>query len=227
MARGIIYCMTTVVPGLIKIGKTGIDKFKDRMYSLERNGYVNVTGLKKRFAIEVDDYDEKETLLKELFDKSNLPNTELFALDIDLVVQLLSSFEGTQIYPESISKEEVFSTATDELQEKTCGGNKYLVPNGLYYISEKIKGSETIKATMRVENGKFIVLKGSQCIQCNKDWMPETTRNAKIENGVLLEDVECKSPSTAGWIVLGNANNGWITWKTEDGKNIDIFRRNK
>lgn len=23
MARGIIYCMTTIVPGLVKIGKTG------------------------------------------------------------------------------------------------------------------------------------------------------------------------------------------------------------
>ena len=60
MARGIIYCMTTIVPGLVKIGKTSIDNYEKRMYSLERNGYVNVVGLKRRFAIEVDDYDEKE-----------------------------------------------------------------------------------------------------------------------------------------------------------------------
>lgn len=38
MARGIIYVMATVVPGLIKIGKTGLDNFDKRMYSLERNG---------------------------------------------------------------------------------------------------------------------------------------------------------------------------------------------
>jgi len=227
MARGIIYCMTTIVPGLVKIGKTGKDNFEQRMYNLEHNGYVQVVGLKRRFAIEVDDYDEKETLIHELFSKSNVPNTELFAVDIELVVQLLSSLEGIQVFPKSITKEESFNTATDEIQKNTYGTNKYLIPNGLYYISEKVKGIGTIKATMRVENGKFVVLKGSQCLSCNKDWMPETRRTAKIENGVLIEDVECKSPSTAGWVVLGNANNGWITWKTEEGKNIDIFRNNK
>ena len=41
MAKGIIYIMTTVVPGLIKIGKTGSDNFEKRMYQLERNGYFN------------------------------------------------------------------------------------------------------------------------------------------------------------------------------------------
>ena len=29
MPRGIIYVMTTAVPGLVKIGKTGTDNFKD------------------------------------------------------------------------------------------------------------------------------------------------------------------------------------------------------
>ena len=227
MAKGIIYCMTTIVPGLVKIGKTGKDNFENRMYNLERNGYVNVVGLKRRFAIEVDDYDEKEILIQELFSKSNVPNTELFAVDVDLVVQLLSSFEGTQVFPKTMSKDEVFSTVTDEIQEKTNIANKLLIPNGLYYFSEKIKGYGLIKATMKVIDGKFIVLKGSQCLPCNKDWMPEVRKIAKIENGILLEDIECKSPSTAGWVVLGSANNGWITWKTEDGQNINIFRKSK
>lgn len=150
-----------------------------------------------------------------------MSNTELFAVDIELVVQLLSSLEGRQIFPKSISKEEVFNTATDEIQKDLDKANKMLIPDGIYYISEK-----NIKATMRAEKGKFIVIKGSQCLPCNKDWMPENRRNAKIENGILMEDVECKSPSTAGWIVLENANNGWLTWKTENGKLIDIFRKN-
>lgn len=54
MAKGVIYVMTTVVPGLVKIGKTGTDNFEKRMYQLERNGYFNVVGLKREFAIEVD-----------------------------------------------------------------------------------------------------------------------------------------------------------------------------
>lgn len=221
MAKGIIYCMTTIVPGLVKIGKTGSENFEQRMYNLERNGYVNVVGLKRRFAIEVEDYDEKETLIHEIFSKSNVPNTELFAVDIELVVQLLSSLEGKQVFPKSISKEEVFNTATDEIQKDTNKANKMLIPNGIYYISDK-----RIRATMRVEEGKFIVVKGSQCLTCDKDWMPEARRNAKIENGILLEDVECNSPSTAGWVVLGTANNGWLTWKTKEGKDINKYRKN-
>ena len=79
MSKGIIYVMTTVVPGLIKIGKTGLDNFESRMYSLERNGYSNVVGLRRKFAIEVEDYDEKETLLSDIFSKIGVSNTEFFA----------------------------------------------------------------------------------------------------------------------------------------------------
>lgn len=55
MTRGVIYVMKTAVPGLIKIGKTGLDNYETRMYYLERNGYFNVTALKRKFAIEVED----------------------------------------------------------------------------------------------------------------------------------------------------------------------------
>ena len=63
MPRGIIYVMSTVVDGIIKIGKTDLNNFKSRMYNLERHGYANVVGLKRKFAIEVEEYDEKEKLL--------------------------------------------------------------------------------------------------------------------------------------------------------------------
>lgn len=219
MARGIIYCMTTILPGLVKIGKTGIRNFERRMYDLEHNGYSNITGLKRRFAIEVDDYDEKEVLIGELLKKSNVAKTELFAVDVELVVQLLSSLEGVQVFPKSITKEEVFITAVDETQTDDYIQNKCLIPNDLYYITEKVKGKILVKATMKVEDGKFIVQKGSVCLNCEKDWMPEVLKIAKIENGILMEDIECGSPSTAGWVVLGYANNGWRTWKTKERTN--------
>jgi hypothetical protein len=53
MAKGIIYVMATVVPGLIKIGKTRKSQFVSRMKYLEKNGYSNITGLKREFAIEI------------------------------------------------------------------------------------------------------------------------------------------------------------------------------
>lgn len=54
--------------------------------------------------------------------------------------------------------------------------------------------------------------------------MPEARRNAVIENGILQKDVPCNSPSTAGWVVLGRANNGWSVWKNSEGKPIDVYR---
>lgn len=222
MAKGIIYCMTTIVPGLVKIGKTGIDSFENRMYSLERNGYANIVGLKRRFAIAVEDYDEKESLLHNIFAKSNVPNTELFAIDDDLVVQLLSSFEGQQIFPKTITKEEAFDIATDEI--KASNKTSYNIPDGEYHISNRVKAFENKSAIMQVMGNRFIVKKGSYCLPCTKDWMPQSRKNAIIEDNILKEDVECRSPSTAGWVVLGNANNGWIVWENYYGKPLDIYR---
>lgn len=217
MAKGVIYCMTTIVPGLIKIGKTRTDQFDQRMYQLESNGYRNIVGLKRRFAIEVTDYDEKEVLLHDIFSKSNVPNTELFALDADLVVQLLASLDGKQIYPKTITKEESFDTAADERQ--TNVDLRPTVPDGIYYLD-----AGHGRAKMRVEGKKFIVEKESHCLPCEKDWMPEARKIAIIENGVLQKDVICNSPSTAGWVVLGRANNGWSVWKNSNGAPIDIYR---
>lgn len=223
MSKGIIYVMTTVVPGLIKIGKTGSDNFESRMYHLERNGYFNVVGLKRKFAIEVEEYDEKEKLLDEIFSKSQVPNSELFALDADLVVQLLSSFEGRQVYPETVTKQEIFEV-TAESRLKTEGS---CVPNGEYYLSQSTKGFGAVTATMRVENGVFTVLKGAVCAPSRDKWEPEIRRIAPINKNILMEDVSATSPSMAGWVVLGRSNNGWTTWKDKDGNAIDVYRENK
>ena len=223
MAKGTIYIMTTVVPGLIKIGKTKTENFENRMYNLERNGYNNVSGLKRRFAIEVDDYDEKESLLDEIFAKSNVENSELFAIDVELAIQLLSSFEGTQIYPSTISKNQVFDKATKEHKIKT---DLSLIPDGKYYLNQTSKEVGEISAVMQVTNGKFIVKKGCKCLPVKSAWKPEARKSASIDkNNILLKDVEVSSPSTAGWIVLGHATNGWTIWKDKNNNPIDIYRK--
>ena len=122
MAKGIIYIMDTIVSGLIKIGKTRIDQFDTRMKFLENNGYKNVTGLQRSFAIEVDAYDEKEKLIHEIFSKSRVANTELFALDIEVVILLLSSLDGKQIYPSDKTKKAVFNAATVEFEVRADNG---------------------------------------------------------------------------------------------------------
>jgi hypothetical protein len=140
MSRGIVYLMTTAVSGLIKIGKTNTKNYSERMRFLEANGYYNVAGLKRLFAIEVEDFDDKESLLQEIFSKHQVGTSELFALDQELVIQLLLSFDGRVIYPEKISKEKEF----DEVSKARKQGALFTfykkgIKNGdlIHFISDK------------------------------------------------------------------------------------------
>jgi len=113
MKKGIIYIMTTAVSGLIKIGQTGTKNYPERMRFLEANGYSNVSGLKRFFAMEIDEYVDKENLIHEIFSKHRVGDSELFALDYELVKQLLLSFDGDIIYPENIDKEKEFDNVSE------------------------------------------------------------------------------------------------------------------
>lgn len=225
MARGIIYIMTTVVPGLIKIGKTGLNNFDQRMYNLEHNGYSNVTALKRYFAIEVDGYDEKEELLHTIFAKSRVGDTELFAVDINVCTQLLSSFDGKVIFPKNETKDEIFDVATDNSKSK-------LIPNGEYVFKKKKKSdNKTVIAKARIDNGRWTLLKGSvlgvtEDVGVSKRAKQVRTDLPLDDSGKLLEDFELGncSPSHAGTVVMNQSNNGWTDWKDIDGNPVDIFR---
>ena len=227
MAKGIIYMMTTAVPGLIKIGKTGSGNFEQRMYNLEHDGYRNVTALKRYFAIEVEDYDEKEALLQTIFEKSRVADTELFALDVNIVTQLLSSFDGTVVYPKTETKAEVFDTAVDNSKSK-------MIPDGKYTLQRKKKSdnNKIVKATAMIENGRWTLLKGSNLGIAEDVGVPQKVKALRItlplgNNGKLLEDVEIGecSPSFAGALVMNQSNNGWADWKDEKGNPVDIYRK--
>ena len=150
MAKGIIYLMTTVVSGLIKIGKIGNDQFENRMRFLESNGYANITGLKREFAIEVDGYDNKEKLIHDIFSKSRIVGTELFALDIEIAKSLLASLDGKQIYPKDKSKKEVFKESTEEIKLKADGG---FIPDREYVLNRNIKGFGKVGGRLQLKTG--------------------------------------------------------------------------
>ena len=61
------------------------------------------------------EYKNKEKMLHEIFSKSRISDTELFALDKDIVLQLLSSFDGKVIFPVNENKEEIFENATENV----------------------------------------------------------------------------------------------------------------
>lgn len=220
MAKGIIYVMTTVVDGLVKIGKTGSENFEQRMIQLEGNGYRNITGLKRRFAIEVEDYHEKEMLLDSLFSRSRVSNTELFSLNVNEVVQLLSSFDGKIVYPPQEKKTEIFESATEAVQS-------LYIPDGAYTMDVKTRNGYNIKAEMVVCEGKMIVKEGAvlgSITSLPVGW--REIRNAIKTNGNMsLQSFEATSPSMAAAIVIGHNINGWTTWKNADGDYIDIYRQ--
>lgn len=246
MSRGIIYVMSTVVPGLVKIGKTGADSFESRMYSLERNGYSNVVGLHREFAIMVDDYDEKECLLDDIFSKSRVPNTELFALDINMVIQLLSSFEGEQVFPETKTKEEVFDDAVmkTEKDAETAINNAdasvrpsrpkqdaRCIPDGVYKLSRRLKrnGKQLTTAEAIVKDGIFIITKGTIISPTDAMGLSDTLKEMRhspeyVKEAVVQKNVEFSSPSSAATFVLGSSANGWTEWTTEDGQPVSIYR---
>lgn len=221
MAKGVIYIMSTVVSGLLKIGQTQIEQYENRMRFLENNGYANITGLKREFAIEVENYQEKEKMIHNIFNKSRLNTTELFALDLDTVIQLLSSFEGIQIYPKDLKKSEVFKEITKEIEDKE-GINT--IPNGTYYLKRTVKGFGKVSGKMKVEDGKLTVLKGSICASIGKQKVPKIRKEANIKDNILQEDIVCNSPSMAGYIILARSNNGWSEWKNSKDEALEKFR---
>lgn len=226
MAKGIIYIMTSAIPGLIKIGKTGSSNFDQRMRYLEHNGYSNVTALRRHFAIEVDEYDEKEILLHTIFAKSRVADTEMFAVDVNVCTQLLSSFDGNIVYPKNETKAEVFDVATDNSKSK-------LIPNGHYTFHKKKKSdNKTVEVTAKITNGKWTLLKGSVLGVKEDVGVSQRARQIRAglpmdSNGRLLEDYELGdcSPSFAGVVVMNSSSNGWTDWKNEDGKPVEIYRK--
>jgi len=226
MSKGINYIMTTVVPGVIKIGKTGCNNFEGRMRDLEHDGYSNVTGLKRSFAIEVEEYDKKEAMLHTIFAKSRLSDTELFAFDVDEATQLLSSFEGKVIFPKTETKDAIFNEATENTESKS-------IPNGTYtFHKRKTSDNKEVHATVDINNGQWTLKKGSVLGIAEDAGVSQKAKDVRgsmplDSNGNLLKDFELGacSPSHAGAVVMNQSNNGWDDWKNDKGESINIYRK--
>lgn len=92
-----------------------------------------------------------------------------------------------------------------------------------------IKNRKGIDAKAIYKNGKMVVLKGSIFTSIiSSSFKAHTSRNLaikqseKLPNGNyrLLEDFCFDSPSAASQVICGASTNGWIVWKTEEGKTL-------
>ena len=162
-------------------------------------------------------------MLFESVSSSPVPGSELFALDVNLVVQLLSSLDGTKVYPKDESKEDAFDQATEQ---RAASSDWSCIPDGTYHMDPHVKGMHGTGATMVATGGTFVVKAGSTCLTDPSDkWRPEARKTASIEGGILQQGVTCRAPSTAGWVVLDRSNNGWKVWRAEDGRYLDSLRK--
>ena len=139
---GIVYLMKTVIKGVYKIGITDKNNFETRMRHLENNGYANVAGLERILAIKTDNYKEKETLLHEIFGKSQIGETELFAIDENLVKRLFLSLRGEIVFPKNEIAELGFEkTVKEHHQEKIFEVNRSAF---ISFIKEKHQQNPSI-----------------------------------------------------------------------------------
>lgn len=218
MEKGIVYLMTTGTNGLVKIGRTMEKQFEERMRELETNGYRNVGTMKRCFAILVDDYKNKEDLLHKVFGKSQIGDTELFAVDVNIVKQLMSSMEGTVVYPTQETKEEIYNDAADAVQSSN-------LPDGKYTYS---KSKTKYHGILVCKNGELTLLKGSmlspKCGVLVKGYENHRNNLPLKDNEELLEDEPMSSVSEAASLIAGNDRNGWTCWKNSFGDYIDVYR---
>ena len=76
------------------------------------------------------------------------------ALTINIIILLLSSFEGTMVYPKSEDKEDLFVKVTENT-------SSHLLPDGTY-VFDHLKKSDNARVTAKanVNNGCWCILKG-------------------------------------------------------------------
>ena len=85
----------------------------------------------------------------------------------------------------------------------------------------------TIQAYGKQTSEGFVVLKGSMISPEEDNTISTSTGIRKKrktcaidKNYILQEDVLFNSPSSAGQFVTGKSCNGWVCWKTKDGKTL-------
>lgn len=99
----------------------------------------------------------------------------------------------------------------------------------LFYIKRKNKDSPN--ATGIIVADGFVVLKGSIMETGYEKYAYAALRASLIENGsvdeggIFTRDVLFSSYSAASSVVIGYSTNGWLEWKTEDGRTLDAYMK--
>ena len=96
----------------------------------------------------------------------------------------------------------------------------------LFFTRTIKKLNFTIEASAKQTSEGFVVLKGSKIAPSSGTDDTISSGNlkkreeCKIIDDILQEDVLFNSPTSAAQFVTGKSCNGWVSWKTKDGKTL-------
>lgn len=225
MAKGVIYVLATDTKGLICIGKSETSSFPEKLNELENAKHDGYASLMPIFAIEVEEYDNKMCLIQQIFSKSRVDTSDLYAVDVNIAVQFLSSMEGEVVFPDKGKKETIFIAATERYQAS-------LIPDGEYtFIHKKTSDDKFVIAKARIKDGVWTLLKGSSLGKTESKGIPKGIRlirdNMKLDkNGNLAEDIELgrTTPRFAATVVLNTAVDGWSMWFDQNKQPVEVYR---
>lgn len=217
MSKGVIYLFSSSVKELCKIGRT--DNLKERKRNIEANGYHNVSGLKLIYAVESEDMVSDENFIKELLKRLRIGDSELYQVNKDSAIMLLSKI-GKVVFPESqILADEIKNEAQENVSSE-------VLPSGVYLCNIKVDNKE-YNATLEIINGSLIMKKESN-INERFDKLNDSYKRMRelmvVKDGILQDDFEVSSVSAAASLVAGHLKNGWDIWKDHNGYKINKYR---
>lgn len=179
------------------------DKVNKRVNDLKH--YINTTKVTNAGTANSFDMEDCDEYLEKAYQM-------LDVLGLDLI----------SFYADSEDKSEM-------VEEDDASDASGVVPDGIYYISRKLKrwGNKIAKGRMQVVAGKYIVLAGSDVCPNEGPGLFDAVRikreKANIVDNKLQDDVVFKSPSGAAVFIIGGAANGWDAWKDDEGQSISKY----
>ena len=215
--KGVIYCMSTTIPEIIRIGHVDKKTYEKEVHNAKLISYNNIICVNELFALETENHKVVAEALYNALSNCRVGDTELFVMDSDKAVGLLRIIKGYQIYPLA-------------LNVSPSKGKNSVIPNGEYYFNYHCSKNDKIyKAVLRKDDDGLWLVTGSEvCFEYNygdkKEFRNISRENIKIEAGMIAEDTKVSSVSTAAGIVTGMNIGGWDCWTTKNGIPISRFR---
>jgi hypothetical protein len=167
----------------------------------------------------------REKFIAEGFEE-NVIDIELEKLHINIKYSPNTPLKETTICKKTLNEENPTVKKLSEVSKKQSSIDCYNSANGPIFI---IRNKNGINAKAYYKNGKMIVLRGTIFSSVtHSSFKSHDLRNlvinksAKQPNGFyyLLEDFSFNTPSSASQVICGASTNGWMVWKTENGKTL-------